>query len=118
MSARHTAGPWLGAAKPSSVVGWPVVGPEGRLICNLAWQPKPEHVDAATYDAFYRECQANARLIAVAPDLLDLARTFLDYANDMAAGHLKGPAGRTYKTLGAEDVARIESAIAKAERQS
>lgn len=71
----HTEGRWLAAAKPSSVVGWPVVAPpHGRVICNIAWQPKPEHVTAEDYDAFYRECEANARLIAACPTLLARGR--------------------------------------------
>lgn len=54
---KPTAGPWLAAAKPSSIVGWPVVSPAagGRSICNVS----------ANDDA-----QANAHLIAAAPDML------------------------------------------------
>ena len=73
MSASFTPGPWMAAAAPSSVVGWPVVGGMGRSIANVTWLPK----DAASvlggsdadYDAFNKQCRANARLIASAPEL-------------------------------------------------
>lgn len=57
MSAKHTPGPWMAAAKPSSIVGWPVVAPRamGRSICNVT---------------VHDEAQGNARLIAAAPDML------------------------------------------------
>lgn len=65
MESAHTPGPWLAAAGPSSVVGWPVVAtPIGRSICNVTWMPGlPPAVEI--------ECKANARLIAAAPDLLE-----------------------------------------------
>lgn len=48
----------MAAARPSSIVGWPVVAPHatGRSICNIT----TGHDEAA----------ANACLIAAAPDLL------------------------------------------------
>lgn len=63
-----TAGPWMAAAGPTSVVGWPVVGPMGRSICNVSWMPKKAYPDVsdADYGAFNAECEANARLIAEA----------------------------------------------------
>lgn len=69
---KHTAGPWMAASSPSSVVGWPVVGPMGRSICNVSWMPKKAYPDAseADYAAFNTECEANACLIAAAPELL------------------------------------------------
>jgi hypothetical protein len=73
-----TPGPWIAAAKPSSVVGWPIVASGGRLISDLAWQPKPEHVTAEEYDAFYRECQSNATLIALAPELVEALAELVD----------------------------------------
>ncbi len=75
---KHTAGPWMAAASPSSVVGWPVVGPMGRSICNVSWMPKKAYPDVsdADYAAFDAECGANARLIAVAPELLALVKRY------------------------------------------
>jgi hypothetical protein len=77
--AKYTPGPWMAAAGPSSVVGWPVVAsPDGRSICNLSWQPKPSNVDEDTYVAFYTEVQANSHLIEAAPDMLEALRPFAD----------------------------------------
>src|SRR5690606_27467430 len=72
MSGKHTKGPWMAATSPSSVVGWPVVGPMGRSLCNASWMPKKAYPDVseADYAAFNSECEANARVIAAAPDLL------------------------------------------------
>lgn len=72
MSAQHTAGPWMAAAGPSSVVGWPVVARGGRSICNVSWLGhRPAHVTDEQWTAFYVETQANASLIAAAPELLE-----------------------------------------------
>lgn len=70
---KHTAGPWMAAASPSSIVGWPVIAAGGRLICTIATPPNNlERIgkEAAGYKAFLDECGANARLIAAAPDML------------------------------------------------
>ena len=64
--AQHTPGPWIAAAGPSSVVGWPVVSREGRSICRLTWL----ETNSPTEEVFKEETRANARLIAAAPDLL------------------------------------------------
>lgn len=77
MSAQHTAGPWMAAAGPSSVVGWPVVARGGRSICNVSWLGhRPAHVTDEQWTAFYVETQANASLIAAAPELLEALRPF------------------------------------------
>lgn len=62
----HTKGPWLAAARPSSVVGWPVVAPRagGRMIAEIT------HVDQR-HREFNAESDANGRLIAASPTLYD-----------------------------------------------
>lgn len=49
----------MAAAKPSSVVGWPVVTPTGRMICDVARNDEGE---------------SNAKLIAAAPQMLETLR--------------------------------------------
>ena len=76
---KHTPGPWLAAAKPSSIVGWPIVQPAtGRLICNINYvQRTVIDPEVAGDRAFNRESEANARLIAAAPDLLKALRALV-----------------------------------------
>lgn len=71
---KHTTGPWMAAARPSSVVGWPVVSPAdmGRSVCNVT----------VGHDA----SEANARLIAAAPELLDTLTALLEVHDAMGAG--------------------------------
>jgi hypothetical protein len=75
MDAKHTEAPWMAAAGPSSIVGWPVVAASGRLICTMA--TPPQNITRASagkererYDAFMAEVRANAHVVAAAPDLL------------------------------------------------
>ena len=65
MENKHTPGPWI-AAKPSSKVGLPIVSQSGRSIANVAYFNLGKQF--ANHDA---ESEANARLIAVAPELLE-----------------------------------------------
>lgn len=88
----HTPGPWMAAAGPSSVVGWPVVArPQGRSICNVSWQPKPATVSDEDYHAFYVEVQANGHLIAAAPDLLAALREMLEMGELFIPAKLESP---------------------------
>lgn len=69
----HTPGPWMAAANPSSIVGWPVVAqPMGRMICDVAIAPKPSDLSDGEWSRHFVEVAANARLIAAAPDLLEV----------------------------------------------
>lgn len=70
---KHTPGKWLAAAKPSSVVGWPVVAaPMGQVICDVAIiNKKPDHISDGEFSAYYAQVEANARLIAAAPEMFD-----------------------------------------------
>ena len=73
MEAKHTPGRWGAAARPSSIVGWPVVAaPLGRSICSVSFIfVAPGQPLTAEEEAFNRESAANARLIASAPALLE-----------------------------------------------
>lgn len=68
---KFTQGRWMMAAKPSSVVGWPVVAsPQGRSICSLNYVQHSQIDPSVPGDqAFNAESRANGHLIAAAPDL-------------------------------------------------
>jgi post-segregation antitoxin (ccd killing protein) len=109
---KHTAGPWMAADGPSSVVGWPVVGPMGRSICNVSWMPKKAYPDVSDtdYAAFNAECEANARLIAAAPELLTaLKRQQANISRWLETGIPADP--EESKSISGQ----IDAAIAKAE---
>lgn len=75
MSAAFTPGPWMAAASPSSVVGWPVVRQGvGRAICGVSYLPKEANAEV------YAESEANAHLIAAAPDGYVAADALDDWA--------------------------------------
>jgi hypothetical protein len=112
MAAKHTPGPWK-AAPYSSVVGCPVSAqPDKRKNTFVV---AGVHGAAAEDDDERRlEVEANARLIAAAPELLDLAklfaRTVVYYAGiDEKDGDDEGA---RLKRLA---LANIEAVIAKAE---
>lgn len=112
METKHTPGPWLAASGPSSVVGWPVVGEGGRLVCNVAWQKKPGHVSAEEYGRFSEQCGANAYLIAAAPELFEaLALVITALASDECH---KLPFGNRSIVLRPAAIADIRAALAKA----
>lgn len=78
----HTPGPWMAAAKPSSIVGWPVVAPPtGRMICDVSIAPKPSDTSDGKWSQHFVEVAANARLIASAPELLEALRMIADETN-------------------------------------
>lgn len=72
MNAKHTPGPWIVASDKTSVLAITPVDMDDQRPC-------PKVVDCASgYDAMsYDEAQANARLIAAAPDLLVVAEQAL-----------------------------------------
>lgn len=60
----HTPTPWVAAAKPSSIVGWPIVAQDGRLIANVNYVQHSNIDPKVPGDAaFNRESAANAALI-------------------------------------------------------
>jgi len=88
MSAKHTPGPWMVAAGPSSIVGWPVVGSGGRAIASLTWWPREHFQPAVTdeaYDALVAEIGANGRLIAAAPNMAGLIARLLEWEDSDAS---------------------------------
>lgn len=109
---KHTPGKWLAAAKPSSVVGWPVVAsPMGQVICDVAIiNKKPDHISDGEFSAYYAQVEANARLIAAAPDLLEALESLLHY-DEQDAGCIP-----TDAHLDAQNEAR--AAIARARGES
>lgn len=76
-----TKGPWMMAAKPSSIVGWPVVAPRqgGRMICDVTYVAHSK-IDPKVPgdDAFNRESRANGQLISAAPELAAALQDLMD----------------------------------------
>ena len=94
----HTPGPWIPACNPSSPTARGIDGPHGRRIVKWGGLASP----------MSDESQANAELIAAAPDLLDALKGLMDLAtagNWVAGVPLKGD----------EAIAKAHAAIAKAE---
>lgn len=79
-----TEGRWIAAAKPSSVVGWPIVSQTGRNIASMNYVHWSDTNPAVPGDhAFNRESKANANHIArldpaTVRALCDLALAGLD----------------------------------------
>lgn len=65
MSAQHTPGPWHYGINRSGH-SFLVKDPEGRLVCNMSW-----HHSSREHYPLQAESEANARLIAAAPELLE-----------------------------------------------
>ena len=74
---KHTAGPWsvdLGSDED----GWPVVIAAGKIVANV----NPESFSAGVANLIEMPADANALLIAAAPDLLEaLKRCKFDSLN-------------------------------------
>jgi hypothetical protein len=72
MSAEHTPGPWsISRAHPSAIVG-------GKIYQFTNGSGQRQVAMACVMDEDNGSMEANARLIAAAPDLLDAARAALD----------------------------------------
>lgn len=104
---KHTPGPWVFYADlPSAEPDWHIVTTANkmRVLANVHIEPGNE-MD-----------EANARLIAAAPDLLSVALTLRDYISDAANGGLVYREGLSngLADMAADDLARIDAAIARA----
>lgn len=72
----HTPGPW---EVDVDGTGW-AIGPSDRFVATIDIDHTIDENDTPLSDA---ECEANARLIAAAPDLLEALRFMLDaYVED------------------------------------
>jgi hypothetical protein len=71
----YTPGPWR--VKPNSV-GGPTVGPEGSVVADIRTYGGP-HVGGRQHP----QTDANARLIAAAPDLLEALRCACNYIDKL-----------------------------------
>jgi hypothetical protein len=73
MKPDHTPGPWIADENGVILGGLNGLTSIGETYCK-AWERTPEH---PMREAMLQEAQANARLIAAAPDLLEACKTFL-----------------------------------------
>ncbi|WP_336057348.1 hypothetical protein [Nitratireductor sp. CH_MIT9313-5] len=111
--AKHTPGPWV-----ASKFGFQVLtGDSWNSICELKGSAEWED-GRGTYEPQYegQNREANARLIAAAPDLLEALKTFADHAQDRRADDPTWRDGDTVKivvTIG--DLRRASAAVSKAE---
>ncbi len=101
----HTPGPWLAAAKPSSVVGWPIVATgNGRSICSVTYvQHSKIDVPVEGDRSFNSESKANAHLIAAAPEMYEALKAVWSYLAFRDSG---------------EPFKQVTDALAKAEGRS
>lgn len=80
---KHTPGPWMLAAKPSSIVGWPVVAQSGRAIASLNYVHQSMIDPPVKGDRAYNvESKANGALIAAAPDLFKALEAIQQFCDD------------------------------------
>lgn len=89
-----TPRPWLAAASRSSIVGRPVVGPQGKVIANVYAQDDEE---------------ANAALIAAAPDLYEALERLCEVFIGLDLEHSRLHSELTDGLPVDEDVERAES---------
>jgi hypothetical protein len=107
----HTPGPWAQSHRkgPDDMYRTQVYDAAGETIANIAWYPV--HTSQTTTST---NREANARLIAAAPELLDALRElFADYKRLADSGDA-GNWSLEDTTIGQQALA----AIAKAEGQS
>jgi len=113
----HSPAPWMAAAKPSSIVGWPVCGVGGRAIASMHLAHRPADCTDEAWAAHYGEVEANARLIASAPDFLASAQSLLeawDARTTRAQQIITGKSDSELQKQAADAMQGLRAAIAKA----
>lgn len=73
---KHTPGPWFQSHR-KSVYGWyqtEVYTADGEVVATVAWYPRTLNDKSTTTDR-----EANARLIAAAPELLEACQTIAEW---------------------------------------
>jgi hypothetical protein len=114
-NSEHTSGPWEKIDGLINYMPWSIRGPGARGgFLSIA------HIDEV--DGFHGSSEANARLIAAAPDLLEALRRLLDAfsaARDIATNEpiAATPLVAELQTAGGAQLA-AEQAIAKATGES
>jgi hypothetical protein len=114
---KHTPGPWyVGAQNDALYVidGPPSPGPyDGPIPKDYG----PEVVAEPNWRL--KECAANARLIAAAPDMLDALRATLgellcvrDYIDDASRGQLRYRGASDLSEMAGDDLTRLDEQIA------
>lgn len=112
---KHTPGPWRAAAKPSSIVGWPVTSETGRVVCDVNWQFRASFEKDVSGVEFNRTSEANARLIAAAPCVVEGGSFLLDRLDDFErVMEANEDTEREWHGHVAPAIARFRAAIAKA----
>lgn len=114
MSAQHTPGPWVFEQQPYSSSSYYIRGHDLRTGRTMTWgKGAVAHIPRSTV----MPMEANARLIAAAPDLLDALQGMLAIVSDslgVAGYHLNGD------TAGWDEFDEVDAAreaIAKATGQ-
>lgn len=100
----HTPGPWVIAMQADPKAGWKGLSVESAAgyVANLVMQPGGDNE------------RANARLIAAAPDLLEILKTTAENVRSLGPCGALGPVFEPYAAW----LTQIEAAIAKAEGRS
>ncbi len=121
MTAQHTPGPWVAYVQsfPHEILictTGPFSNYDSPVVEQIAWTAKNTwQTGTERHGAQKERDYANARLIAAAPELLDVVKTLRDYIADTASGALHfSDSGEGVKAMAAEDLARVDAAIAKA----
>ena len=110
---KHTAGPWVvSCAQACETTVRAKDARTGQRIATT-FASHANQASSETRLTRIRENEANARLIAASPDLLDCLRTVRDYVTDRLAD-VKAAGGASMIEMVSEDLARIDAAIAKA----